>query len=89
MQAYRDRLPVIGAYGKGVEHKDGIIVADHNVWKNVTVFETYREKELIKVSMVGTDSPNRDYTLIRYPEGATRVEAVAWDGTRTLVFGKR
>ena len=89
VQAYRDRLPVIGAYGKGVVHKDGIIVADHNVWKNVTVFETYREKELIKVSMVGTDSPNRDYTLIRYPEGATRVEAVAWDGTRTLVFGKR
>ena len=39
--------------------------------------------------MVGTDSPDRSTTLVRYPAGSTRIEAVAWDGTRTLVYGSR
>ncbi|MNN84398.1 hypothetical protein D3C81_2015540 [compost metagenome] len=61
----------------------------HNVWKNVTVFETYQGPELIKVAMVGTDSEDRSTTLVHYPTGATRIEAVAWDGQRTLVYGQR
>lgn len=89
IQAYREKLPVIGIYNKGVKQEKGTVIIDHNVWKNSTVFETYRGDELITVAMVGTDSPERDYTLVRYPEGSTRIEAVAWDGTRTLVYGER
>lgn len=91
VEAYQGKLPVIGTYNKGVQtgKEPGTMIIDHHIWKNVTVFETYQGDELVKVAMVGTDSPERDYTLVRYPEGATRIEAVAWDGTRTLVYGKR
>lgn len=89
VQAYQQQLPVIGTYGQGVKQEDGKLFVSGDVWKNVTVFETYKGKELTHVAMVGTDAVNKDYTLVRYPQGATCVEAVAWDGTRTLVYGKR
>ena len=91
VDAYQKQLPVIGIYNKGIQtgKEPGTMIVDHSIWKNVTVFETYKGNELQKVAMYGTDSPERDYTLVRYPEGATRIEAVAWDGTRTLVYGKR
>ncbi len=89
-RAFKDKLPVEGVFGKGIRVKnDGNIVVNHDVWKNVTVFETYTGNELKLVSLVGTDSPDLSSTLVRYPAGSTRIEAVAWDGTRTLVYGKR
>ena len=38
--------------------------------------------------MVGTDSKDNSSTTVTYPEGSTRIEAVSWDGKRTLVYGK-
>lgn len=87
--AYQNRLPVDGGYNQGIIFKDKTCVADHRIWKNVAVFETYAGNELSYVAMVGTDSPDQSTTLIRYPEKSTRIEAVAWDGTRTLVYGTR
>lgn len=88
---YEKKLQVTGNFGKGVEmnaDKKSCII-DHNIWKNVTVFETYINDELEKIAMVGTNSPDGTTTLVQYPEGATRIEAVAWDGARTLVYGER
>lgn len=87
--AYKDRLPVVGEFGKGVTDKEQTKVISHDVWKNVTVFETYQGDELIKVAMAGTNSTDNSSTLVQYPAGATRIEAVAWDGARKLVFGTR
>lgn len=89
VQAYQKRLPVEGIYGQGITLKDGICTIDHRFWKNVAVFETYTGDELAYVSMVGTNSPDQSTSWVRYPENSTRIEAVAWDGTRTLVYGKR
>lgn len=91
VNAYNKKLLVAGEYEKGISlYTDkGYCVIDHNVWKNVAVFETYINDKLEKVAMVGTDSPDNTTTLVRYPEGATRIEAVSWDGKRTLVYGKR
>lgn len=89
VRAYQKRLPVIGVYARGVEVGEEKCVIDHRVWQNVTVFETYQGDRLAYVAMVGTDSPDQSSTLVRYPEGSTRIEAVAWDGGRTLVYGKR
>lgn len=89
-KAYKERLPVEGVYNKGLKVKSNErIVVEHDVWKNVAVFETYQGDELKYVAMVGTDSPDLSTTLVRYPNGSTRIEAVAWDGKRTLVYGKR
>lgn len=89
-RAYKEKLPVEGIYNEGLQvRSDERIVVEHKVWKNVTVFETYQGDELKYVAMVGTDSPDLSTTLIRYPNGSTRIEAVAWDGKKTLVYGKR
>jgi len=41
--------------------------------------------------MVGSNAKDaaKSTTQAYYPEGSTRIEAVAWDGTRILVYGKR
>jgi len=87
--SYQRRLPVEGVYEKGLTFKEGTCLVSHKYWKNVTVFETYKGAELTYVTMMGTDSRERSTTLIRFPEGSTRIEAVSWDGKRTLVYGKR
>ena len=89
VKAFRDRLPVLGQAGQGVAGQGNTRTIDHAVWKNVTVFETYRGSELVKIAMGGTGSPDNSSTLVQYPEGATRIEAVAWDGKRTLAYGQR
>ena len=89
VDAFRKRLPVDGVYGKGLSFGKDKCTVSHEYWKNVAVFETYKGDELTYVSMVGTDSPDRSTTLLRFPEGSTRIEAVSWDGKRTLVYGKR
>lgn len=90
LPAYVHKLSVQGTFGAGiVDNGNGTFTVSHNVWKNVAVFETYRGETLDRVAMVGTDSPDRSTTLVRYPAGSTRIEAVAWDGTRTLVYGTR
>ncbi|WP_140939629.1 M60 family metallopeptidase [Sphingobacterium lumbrici] len=91
LNAYQNQLPVIGDFNQGISVNTGLgnATVSHSVWKNVTVFETYKNNELVKVAMVGTNSPNGSTTLVSYPAGSTRIEAVAWDGTRTLVYGQR
>lgn len=87
VDAYKNALPVAGETGKGIKSKENAKVVSHDVWKNVTVFETYCGDELIKLAMVGTDSKDNRSTLVQYPEGATSIKAVSWDGKRTLVYG--
>lgn len=89
-KAFKEKLPVEGIYGEGIRVKsDGNIVIDHDIWKNAVVFETYEEEKLKYVALVGTDSSDLSSTLVRFPSGCTRVEAVAWDGTRVLVYGEK
>ena len=93
VDAYKGKKSVEGSYNSGVKpEKNGPgtgLRVDHNTWKNVTVFETYRNDELIDVSMVGSGSKDNSSTYVRYPNDATRLEAVSYDGKRTLVYGTR
>ena len=89
-KSFKDKLAVEGTYNEGVKvRNNGWIVIDHDVWKNAVVFETYQGDELKYAAIVGTDSPDLSETKVCYPEGSTRIEAVSWDGTRTLVYGKK
>ena len=58
-------------------------------WENAVVFETYKGETLTHVAMAGSGSENKEFTSVCYPEGSTRIEAVGWDGSRTLVYGSR
>lgn len=87
--AFRNRLAVAGSFGQGVTGSGTTREISHAVWKNVVVFETYQGEQLVDVAMVGTGSADNSSTHVRYPDGSTRIEAVAWNGERTLVFGTR
>ena len=89
VEAYKNRLPVRGSYNQGITEQGNRRIISHDVWKNVVVFETYKDNELVRATMVGTDSKDNSSTTVTYPEGSTRIEAVSWDGKRTLVYGKR
>lgn len=91
VDAYKNKLPVTGTYGQGVEEKPNhTLIVSHDIWKNVTVFEAYKDDKLERITLVGTNYPeDNSATLVQYPDGCTRLEAVAWNGKRTLVFGKR
>lgn len=78
-----------GVANAGVSEDGTTHNIDHAVWKNVIPFETYQAKDLIRIAMVGTGSKANLTTLVQFPAGATRIEAVSWDGRRTLVCGSR
>ena len=88
-EAYKNRLPVRGVYNQGVTEQGNRRIISHDVWKNAVVFETYKDREMVRITMAGTDSRDNSSTTVPYPEGSTRIEAVSWDGRRTLVYGKR
>lgn len=87
--AFKTRSAVSGAFNQGITTNGATKSILHSVWRNVVVFETYKGDKLVDIAMVGTGSPDNSSTHVRYPEGSTRIEAVAWDGERTLVFGSR
>ncbi len=89
VDCYRYKKSVEGIYNKGVTVGEKYLLITHLDWRNVVAFETYVDDELVKIAFSGAGSPNNNFTFVRYPESATRVEAVSWDGKRYLVFGKR
>ncbi len=88
IEAFLNKQGVRGEYNKGISGNT-LKSINHDVWKNVTVFETYHNSELKCITMVGTGDKENKKTLVPYLDGATRIEAVGWDGNRTLVIGTR
>lgn len=89
IEAFKNKANVTGTAETGFTKGQGYITVDHNVWKNVVAFETYKGKQLVYVSIAGTADPTNKTTRVEYPTGATRIEAIGWDGTATLVTGNR
>lgn len=83
---YKNKLPLKGELNKGITKGEHTLTVDHAIWQNVVAFETYKGKELVKIAFGGAGSYENKFTLVRFPEGATRVEAVAWDGTKKTVY---
>ncbi|QZE14859.1 hypothetical protein K4L44_03085 [Halosquirtibacter laminarini] len=88
IQAYKNRLKVTEQFNEGVSGTT-VKTISGDVWQNVTVFETYKADELIDITLVFTGDTNRRVSKVPYPKGATRIEAVSYDGSKTLVFGQR
>ena len=90
LEYYKKKLPAKGKTGEGIiMNENKSMQIDHAVWQNVVAFETYQGNKLVKVAFGGAGSNDNKTTLVRYPENSTRVEAVAWDGQRHLVYGNR
>lgn len=89
-EIFKQGAPIKGSKGAGIEENDDgtRLTFSHKKWKNVVAFETYAGEKLVRISMSGLNSKDNSSTLVIYPEGATRVEAVGWDGKRILAYGK-
>jgi hypothetical protein len=88
IEAYQKGLPVVGKTGEGVSGDGNTRTISHSDWQNVVAFETYRGKDLIHLAMPGTGSANYESTLVQFPDDATSIKAVSWDGKRTTVYEK-
>ncbi|WPX41469.1 M60 family metallopeptidase [Akkermansia sp. N21116] len=86
---YKKRLAVKGLFNQGITEQGRTRTINHDIWKNAVAFETYAGEELTHIAVWGTNSEDKSSTLVQYPEGSTRIEAVSWDGKRTLVTGTR
>lgn len=88
----RQQAPLIGTTMVGVTlnpNSDPNLVSlniDAQQWKNVIAFETYNQNTIIDVAIFGTGNAALDFTKVRYPQNATSVYAVGYDGTRKLVY---
>ncbi|MEI3153912.1 MAG: M60 family metallopeptidase [Odoribacter sp.] len=89
VDAFKNKAAVVGTTGKGVSGSGSSRLVTASVWKNVVVFETYVGNELVKATLPFTNYADKSATTVAYPDGSTRIEAVGWDGTRTLVYGTR
>lgn len=89
VDAFKNKLDVVGRTGEGVSGTGSTRLVTAATWKNVVMFETYAGNELVKLTLPFTNYKDRTATTVFYPDGSTRIEAVAWDGKRTLVYGTR
>jgi len=88
IDAYKYKRLVSGRYNTGVTGSTLMQVL-HSEWKNAVVYETWSGNTLVNITMSGTGSNDNSFTNVSYPEGASRIEAVGYDGTKVLVFGVR
>ncbi|MDL2223424.1 M60 family metallopeptidase [Bacteroidales bacterium OttesenSCG-928-M11] len=88
IDCYKNKLAVKGNLNEGITtNEDGSLTIDHRVWQNAVAFETYQGDKLIKIAFVGAGSKDNKTTLVRFPNEATHVEAVEWNGKRYRVKG--
>lgn len=87
LDTYKKQLSVQGVFNQGVSNGNLSKTISHSVWKNVVAFETYAGDELVEICIAGTGSTDNSSTFVRYPEGATCIKAVSWDGKREIVCG--
>ncbi|MFV0555282.1 MAG: M60 family metallopeptidase [Mangrovibacterium sp.] len=83
-EAYKNRAQVSGTFNTGVTGTTEKVIS-HSVWKNAVVFETYAGDEVTAITMLGTGDSTNSSTTVPYPSGSTKIMAVSYDGTRTLV----
>lgn len=88
-ETFKKRLNVNGSFNQGITGQGKDRTVSHHVWKNAVAFETYSGDTLTHISVWGTGSEDKSSTLVQFPEGSSRIEAVSWDGKRTLVTGTR
>ncbi|TKG89865.1 hypothetical protein EYV94_24920 [Puteibacter caeruleilacunae] len=88
VDAYKYKRAVEGRFNNGITGGTTKKVS-HSEWKNAVVFETYKGNELTHITVHGCGSASTTSTDVPYPTGSTRIEAVAYNGVRTLVFGER
>ena len=89
---YRDclKLEAPAQLNVGCEFKDNKVTVLHNTVKNAVAFETYNAQDsLLRITMYGLGSNDQhEYTQVLYPEDASYIMAVGYNGERIKIFEK-
>ncbi|WP_162946554.1 M60 family metallopeptidase [Chitinophaga barathri] len=83
---YLQMEPVTGTAGVGATYSNNVVTVDPAQWQHAVAFETYKNDTLIDVAIAGTGSSNNSLTKVQFPDTATTVYAVGYDGERKLVY---
>lgn len=86
VNAYRLQQPVTGTAGTGVTYSNNVVTVAAAQWQHAVAFETYKNDTLVDVAIIGTGSNDNSFTKVLYPDTATAVYAVGYDGDRKLVY---
>lgn len=88
-EVYKYKRPMEGTFGNGTQLNGTLVKVNHSVWKNTVAYETYSGNQLVRITMSGRGYRDNSYTDVLYPQGSTRIEAIDWQGNKTLVYGNR
>lgn len=88
LDTFRNKAALEGTPGKGARLDGAWLIVDQSQWKNAVAYRTYAGDQLIRICIPGTGDSSKETTRCAFPEGATRVEAVGWDGSTLTVFDK-
>ena len=86
---YKNKTPLANAStGNGIVIEGLKAIVDNSVWVGAVGFEVYNNDKIINSSVAYTGFETDDYTLVALPENASTIKAVAWDGTRKVIYRK-
>lgn len=91
-QVFRDGAKLVkNKVGAGCLRHDNLVRVENEAWKNVVGYETYGVNgNLLRITMLGlgcTDpGKTQTYTEVLWPEGASYILAVGYDGTRIKCY---
>ena len=63
-------------------------MVDHGVCKNAVAYEVYEGGKLVGITLSGVGSDGNVSTNVHFPETATEIKAVGWDGARKPVLSR-
>lgn len=86
VNTYRLRQAVTGSAGAGVSLNSNELTVDADEWQHAVAFETYKNDTLLDVAIFGTGSADRTFTKVQFPDTATAVFAIGYNGAKKLVY---
>lgn len=86
---YKNKIPLPNAeMGAGVTVDGAKAIIDNAVWTGAVGIEVYQGDKITNCSVAYTGYKTDNFTLVAFPEEATSIQAVAWDGTRKVIYQK-
>jgi len=87
---YKNQTPIANAnIGDGVVINGNVVNISNAVWEGAVAFESYAGEVITNCSIAYTNSLQEGTsTLLAFPANATIIKAVAWDGTKKVIYQK-
>ncbi|WP_423736258.1 M60 family metallopeptidase [Chitinophaga caseinilytica] len=86
VNTFKNLQTVSGTSGVGATLSNNTITVDASQWQHAVAFETYKNDTLVDVAIFGTGSGDNSFTKVLFPDTATAVFAIGYNGEKKLVY---